>query len=80
MFNKADIDFLMHLMPTPEEADAMGIYDNVVVGNDVFSYKGESLGTVQEVEDKKWFDENFAKVHSGELSEEQFEQMCEERG
>lgn len=79
MMTKHDVDFLMALLPTPAEADAMGIYYDVVAGDDVFSYKGEYLGTVQEISNKKWHREMMDKVYSGEISEEEFEQMCEER-
>ena len=77
--NKAFIESLMAVMPTPEEADEMGIYDDVVEAGEVYSYKGEYLGTVQEVANRKWQKEQWQRVLDGEISEEEFEQMCEAR-
>lgn len=78
--NKDFVNVLMAMMPTPEEADAMGIYNDVVKGEEVFSYKGEYLGTVKEISDKKWFKDMWRKVESGEMSEFELERLCEERG
>lgn len=78
--NRELILSLMAAMPTPEEADALGIYDDVEQDGEVYSYKGESLGTVEERANQLWRREQWERIYSGEITEEQYEQMCEERG
>ena len=77
--NKAFIESLMAAMPTPEEADEMGIYNDVVRAGKVYSYKGEYLGTVQDVANQKWRKEQWQRVLDGEISEDEYDQMCEDR-
>lgn len=78
--NKELILSFMAAMPTPEEADAMGIYDDVEQDGEVHSYKGEHMGTVEQRANELWRREQWARICSGEITEEQYEQMCEERG